>query len=70
MLIKFKMLKMKTFLAFICVDVAFILLINVKMPTIVKMPTTVGILTFISGINFVLSLVEYEKSFITFGPEF
>ena len=38
------------------------MLINVKMPTIV------GILTFMSGINFVLSRVEYEKSFITSGP--
>ena len=35
------------------------MLINVKMPTIV------GILTFMSRINFVLSCVEYEKSFIT-----
>ena len=39
------------------------MLINVKMPTIV------GILTFKSRINFVLSLVEYVKSFITSGPE-
>ena len=29
----------------------------------VKMPTTVGILTFTSMINFMLSWVEYEKSF-------
>ena len=35
------------------------LLINVKMPTIV------GILTFMSRINFLLSYVEHEKSFIT-----
>ena len=28
----------------------------------------VGILTFMSRINFVLSLVKYEKSFITLGP--
>ena len=35
------------------------MLINVKMPTIVD------ILTFMSMINFVVSLVEYEKSFIT-----
>ena len=38
------------------------MLINVKMPTIV------GILTFMSRINFVLSGVEYEKSFITSVP--
>ena len=41
----------------------FILLINVKMPTIV------GILTFMSRINFMLSRVENEKSFITSGPD-
>ena len=40
------------------------MLINVKMPTIV------GILTFMSRINFVLSWLEHEKSFITSGPEF
>ena len=34
----------------------------------VKMPTVVGILTFMSRINFVLSLVEHEKSFITSWP--
>ena len=38
------------------------MLINVKMRTIV------GILTFISWISFMLSWVEYEKSFITSGP--
>ena len=38
-------------------DVVFILLINVKMPTIVD------ILTFMSRINIVLSSVEYEKKF-------
>ena len=43
-------------------DVVFITLINVKMQTIV------GILTFMSRINFVLSRVEHEKSFITLGP--
>ena len=37
------------------------MLINVKMPTIV------GILTFMSRINFMLSCVECEKSFITSG---
>ena len=36
-------------------DVVFILLINAKMPIIV------GILTSMSRINFMLSLVEYEK---------
>ena len=40
----------------------FILLINVKMPTIN------GILTFMSRLNFLLSCVEYEKSFITSEP--
>ena len=45
-------------------DVVFILLINVKMPTIV------GILTFMSRSNFVLSWVEHGKSFITSGPDF
>ena len=39
------------------------MLINVKMPKIV------GILTFMSRINFVLSSVEHEKSFITSGPD-
>ena len=39
------------------------MLINVKMPKIV------GILTFMSRINFVLSWVEYEKSFITSGQK-
>ena len=41
---------------------SYILLINVKMPTIV------GILTFMSRINIVLSRVEQEKSCITSGP--
>ena len=36
-------------------DAIFILLISVKMPTIV------GILTFMSRINFILSLLEHEK---------
>ena len=47
---------MKRFLALSLSDVVFIMLINVKMPTIV------GILTFMSRINFVLSRVEHEKS--------
>ena len=46
---------MKKFLALSFSDVVFIMLINVKMPTIV------GILTFMSRINFVLSRVEHEK---------
>ena len=33
------------------------------------MPTLVGILTFVSMKNFMLSLVEHEKSFITSGPD-
>ena len=48
MLIKSKILKKKIFLAFRLSDVVFIMLLNVKMPTIV------GILTFMSMINFVL----------------
>ena len=53
---------MKKFLALSLSDFVFILLINVKMPTVV------GILTFMSRITFMLSWVEYEKSFITLGP--
>ena len=53
---------MKKFLALSLSDVVFIMLINVKMPSIV------GILTFMSRINFVLSRVEYKKSYITSGP--
>ena len=49
---------MKKFLNLSLADVVFIMLINVKMPTIV------GILTFMSRINF----VENGKSFITLGP--
>ena len=62
LLIKNKCWKITTFLAFNLTHVAFIMLINVKMPTIV------GILTFMSMINFMLSWVEHEKSFITSGP--
>ena len=40
-------------------DVVFIMLIKFKMPTLV------GILTYMNMIHFVLSWVEYEKSFIT-----
>ena len=60
---------MKKFLPLSLSDVVFIMLINVKMPTIFlslsdivfimlinfKMPTIVGIITFMSRINFVLS---------------
>ena len=63
MLISLKCLKRKTLLAFICSDVVFIMLINVKMPTIVS------ILTFMSKINFVLSCLSMKKSFITSGPD-
>ena len=35
----------------------------------VKMPTTVGILTFMSRKNYMRSLVEHAKSFITSGPD-
>ena len=48
------------FLAFRLLDGVFILLINVKIPTIV------GILIFIGRINFVLSCVEHDI-FITLG---
>ena len=54
-------MEIKTCLALKLSDVVFIMLINVKMPTIV------GILTFMSMINFVFSWVD-EKSFITSGP--
>ena len=59
---KTKNRQMKKFLPVSHSDVVFIMLINVKMPTIV------GILTFMSRINFVLSFVEHGKSFITSGP--
>ena len=52
---------MEKFFALSLSEVVFILLINVKMPTVV------GILTFTSEINFVLSRVVHEKSFITWG---
>ena len=61
LLIKLK-IPTKTFPALSLSDVVFIMLINVKMPTIV------GILTFMSRIKFMLSRVEHEKSFITSGP--
>ena len=49
LLIKIKYRQIKKFLALSLSDVVLIMLINVKMPTIV------GILTFMSGINFMLS---------------
>ena len=52
-----------TYFAFKLSDIVFIMLINVKMPTIV------GILTFMTMINFMISLVGHEKRFITSGPE-
>ena len=65
LLIKTKILyqQMKKFLALNLSDVVFIMLINVKMPTIV------GILTFMSKINFMLSCFEHGQSFITSGPD-
>ena len=54
----------EAFLALSLSDVIFIMLINVKMPTIV------GILTFMSMINFMLGSFEHDKSFITSGPVF
>ena len=53
---------MKKILALSVSYVAFIMLINVKMPT------TVGILFFMSLIFFVLSGIEHGKFFITSGP--
>ena len=58
---KTNMLKMTNFFVLKLSDV-FILLINVKMPTIV------GILTFMSRINFMLSKVKHEHGFIGLGP--
>ena len=48
---------MKKLLTLSLSDVVFIMLINVKMPTIV------GILTFMSMINFVLIWADHEKKF-------
>ena len=53
LLIKLKYRKIKKFLALRLSDVIFIMLINVKMPTVV------GILTFMNRINVVLSRVEH-----------
>ena len=63
MLINSKIL-IKKFLALSLSDVGFIMLMNVKMPTIV------GILTLMSRINFMLSGIEYENSFITSAPDY
>ena len=52
--IETKMLKIKTFLAFKLSYVVFIMLINVKMPTIV------GILTFMCMINMFLKVYPLE----------
>ena len=52
---------MKKFLALSLSDVVFIMLVNVKMPTIV------GILTFMSRINLCSAELSME-SFITLGP--
>ena len=62
-LIKLKYRQMKKFLALGLSDVVFIMLINVKMPTIV------GILIFMCRISFVLSCVEHGKSFIISGSD-
>ena len=62
LLIKTKMLKIKTFLAFKRSDVVFTMIINVKTPTIV------GILTIMGTINVMLTWVEHEKGCITLGP--
>ena len=59
LLIKTKIQMTKKFLVLSLYDVVFIMLINVKMPTIV------GIFTIMSSINFVFSKVEHGKSFIT-----
>ena len=55
--------QMKKFLALSPSNVVFIMLLNVKMPTVV------GILTFMSRINFLLSRVGHDNSFITFRPD-
>ena len=62
LLIKTKIPTMKKLIALSLSDAVFIMLINVKMPTIV------GILTFMSRINFVLRWVEHWKSLTTLCP--
>ena len=59
MIMKFQLLiktNAETFIAFKLSNVVFILLINVKMPTIV------GILIFMSMIHFMLSSNEHERN--------
>ena len=63
MLISIKISRNSAFLGSDKPKMLFFPLINVKMPTIV------GILTFMSRKNFMLSLVEHEKSFITSRPD-
>ena len=58
---KQKYRQIKKFLGLSLLGVVFIMLINVKMPTIV------GILTLLSRINSVLNTVEYEKKFFILG---
>ena len=53
------MVKHKDFFLLLKPSDVYILLLNVKMPTIV------GILTFMSGINFMLSRVGHENSYIS-----
>ena len=55
LLIKTKKRQMKMFLALSLSDIVFIMLINVKMPTIV------GILTFMSRINLFSAELSMEK---------
>ena len=57
LLIKLQCLQVRVFLTFNHSDAVFILIVNVKMPTIV------GILTFMSRINFMLSSVEHKNVF-------
>ena len=54
--------KRRSFLLLSLSDVVFMMLLNVKMPTIFD------ILTFMSWISFLCSRVEHGKSFINSGP--
>ena len=56
-------MKNKGISCFKILKLVLILLINVKMPTIV------AILKFMSRINFILSSIEHEISFITSEPD-
>ena len=62
MLLKSKMLKLETFLAFRRSDVVFI------MPIKIKLQAVFGILTILSMTKLMLSSVERGKSFITLDP--